>query len=830
MSPSKTLTTQALRQISFRENDEIIGESKGLNYWSHWIALGPVGLFSHFNRNENSVKVLDEQFKKAEAKDPQFDPLSLYPSLRELLELYTTRTAVGHAPPRIVMLMDEESKTRLTDIMLWLLTKSKHPINIRSDSRGSSLIELYRFSDSSSFTEVKQEFNYIRTSKTRRLPLLWADATQLNKSDFPYDYDTPGLHKNHHSDDAGERDSSKQLSRWALMASEGKASSLADFEEHSKTRQVPMLIFATPKEWEEAKAAHEEESNRGVFSKFTLNYQFLNTPWTLHPPGTDLATEEVKTLSRAPFSIDEQRVFPNLDPILHDAAHGTLASKPTILIVPDGISTLVSKMILNRWATSRSDPKDYWNFRNSKMQVYQMTDTNDTNSQHEILEVFDAMRGMAEYRKVVLLGNLSTVLRLGRPINGEDHKNTYIFRSEGTKSNLIEQNANGSNNTLYIHPHALWLTATEGKPIKPSSSKAWSLDKTKNRISTILIGTENEWQHLMTDASEEQKYIDFKKHFNIVHLESPTVEIKFRLLDQLFQRPEVKVLGYEFVFENSQGADARRHALYHVINRTDGIAMNMGHEPVETFIEVYTALKRVLLEDIELRRSRTISRNYLDRFFSKVFPLPLSLNTLEPDDYLVKLSQTEATIRKWREMNVGGPNELKRRIIGDILSQTRPAEPGRPVQSSIVFLGSTGTGKSYLMESLIPLLGLVPYDHRKPNNEDADVYLIKLQNVSSDAKVRGTEKVFVDDVIADIMDLLSQPKGSRSFLFFDYLHKAEDIEIYRKIMCLISLFFDAQKGMIQVKSKKGDVKKIPVQNITIMLTLNQEPDADTRRC
>ena len=376
-------------------------------------------------------------------------------------------------------------------------------------------------------------------------------------------------------------------------------------------------------------------------------------------------------------------------------------------------------------------------------------------------------------------------------------------------------------------PHMMWWIAAEGQSVQPRKKAGWSLKKAVERhVATILVGTEDELHRLETDMSFENKFFDLREHFEVVHLEAPDEQTKFQLVEQLFERPEVSSLGIRFALENDVGRDPRSQLIYHFINRIDQVAYDEKIEPTAAFVRAFIALKTALSEDLELRRHRLIDEKFIERLFTKVFPMPLKPEILEPTDPLNRLRDQDQSVRDLQAVGYEGSPDLKRRFFETILSQTRPTDTSRPIPNSQILFGGTSTGKTFLLESLFKMLNLVEYNPTRASNEEADFIIIKVQKLTAD-DTSDPDKMTVKEAITQVMDLMAQPKGVRAHIVFDDFHKATSKAVREKLSQFIAALFEAKNGMYVVKSKDGKRhREIPVQNLNIYMTIN--PAANER--
>lgn len=379
-------------------------------------------------------------------------------------------------------------------------------------------------------------------------------------------------------------------------------------------------------------------------------------------------------------------------------------------------------------------------------------------------------------------------------------------------------------------PHLLWWIASGGREIQANHSKAWKLGRGLHDDSAvILIGTEAELGLIESDMKFESKFFDLRDSFELVPLKSPDEKTKFRLLYSLFERPEIRSLGYSFEHLDLAPAEAQRQLLALFVNRIDQIARNENKEKTASFIRAFIALRRNLIEDIEWRRRRVLNMQSIEVFFRKVFPLPLNLEILPKEDPLVRVSQVDRTARDLQKNGYQGSVELKRRILETVLSQTRPTDGGRPIPNSQILFGGTSSGKTFLFKVLVETLGLVAYDPNRANNENADYIIVRVDSLTSKASSDPNKRT-VAQVQEDILDLISQPKGSRAWILIDDAHKYVDEAVAKELFGFLQYFFDCENGLLRAVKKGSamEIREVPVKNLNIFMTVNPPSDREVR--
>lgn len=640
-------------------------------------------------------------------------------------------------------------------------------------------------------------------------------------------------------EDPLSRDDDFKSSMMMVLSTEGDRIPKRQYKSRTQVpHKIPMLIVATPSEWKALNEHYQDEKELGVFDTFHLNTQFLTSSWSVWGPETGKASDEVKKAARAPISADEYGVFPNLEKLLTDLASKDKPAEHRFLVVPEELKALVRRLIMARWATDLKSLTGPWNRSNSDLALFSLSQ--DHLSQELVSENFEAMRGALRGRRPVLLADMQDILKIGR-LRSEDGENGGFLLKDpvGEKAGQTELGRetedNGDARPLSQQlPHMIWWLATEGRQVQPKATKGWQLkQEARPEIPTLILTTEKELDALHQEAKFEHKFIDFKEQFALTHMQKPSEEAKAVLIEDLFRRRDIASLQYEFKHENLDAEDARKQLVGLLVGKVEQISQLLRIESTYAFLKIYVALRRALIEDPELRQDRAIDSAYIFRLFAKVFPLPLSYEILTPTDPLIKLKDPEAAARGIQERGYEGPLDLKRQVVRNLTGHTRGGgDGGRKIPSSIVLIGDTGTGKTFLVETLIRYMGLKLYSYSKPYDDDAEAMIIRVMDLIEEDDPARPEKMSVKRVLEHASNFLASRNGWRGLLLFDDLHKATTPKILGQLMAFIQGLQEAQNGIVQVRRMapdgKGEPKEIPVRNLMLTLTLNPTKDRKKR--
>ncbi len=641
------------------------------------------------------------------------------------------------------------------------------------------------------------------------------------------------------SEESGESAEPKKVhgSPFLLLLTGGQDIGPARLDKPGALNSFPSIVIATPDEWRTAREFFPNE--QPVFDRFKVASEVLSSSWTLWSPDSDFATKSTKALNRAPSSREEHEVFPNLEKILMEMTDKTQPARHRILLVPDEIKSLVERLVLTRWASDSSAFSGPWNHTNPDLPLFQLSRTIPGAKEGEFREVkqddifdnFDSMRAIASTssRRPVLIGRMDEVARLGRP-TAIDADTSFAIRDHAQRgqSGTMDSGAvapSASSSERIRIPHALWWLMAEGQRVQPKKLERAPLPPTLN---SLLIGSERDWAILQSETEWESRF-GLAKSFEVIRLEAPSTEKRQELIQNLFNREEIRRLGYRCQLDAIEGAEAQRQIVSLVVNRAGQIARQHQLDDTAAFIRVYAELSRALTQDSRLRSEKLIDRFFVESLFSRIFPVPIALNSLPPDDFLHRLKNPVQAGVAIQALGYNSAIDLKTRVINTILGQTHGSTPGRPIPSSTILFGGTSTGKTFLFEIMVKYLGLKAYDPDIADNEDADYYIVKMRNLREKEDPTIPESRGVDAEIENIISFLAGPKGHRAFILFDDIHLAKSTDIYRKMMAFIESLFEAKDGYITVKRKGQDLRReIPVRNLNLFLTINPKRDKEIR--
>lgn len=619
-------------------------------------------------------------------------------------------------------------------------------------------------------------------------------------------------------------------SRMMVIAAEG-ARPTKNFFRTPHAKHISTLVLATPKEWRALHAAYPAEAEMGAFRGYNLNYQYLTASWTLWAPNSTRASKKVIDASKSPIGRDEFSVFPGLEKILVEAAAPQGTAKHKILVVPEELKPLVERLILSRWATENKELKSAWHFSNPKLTVSQIN-TDKGTTQEEVIENLETLKGALPHRQGVLLGDLAEIVKIGRPGISEGGRGYFVrdpavAKEQSTGLELPEETGDEPSANL-VHrqlPHLIWLLSTEGDRIQPKKNREWTLKHdVTNQIPMLLIASEKDMIQLNAATAFEQRFLKLEDQFEIESVTAPSPQVKYALIDQLFSRPEIASLLYNFQHESLSPQEARKTLIEIMVARVDSIARQQGLERTAAFLRAYSRLRLTLTEDTQLRQDRLINRSFFERLYRRVFSMPLSLDILPTNDPLRNLADPEMAAIRLQEMGYEGSPDVKRRVIETVNSQTQGADEGRPVPSTVILYGETSTGKTFLFKKVIEMLNLKVYDYDKPNDDSVGAFIFKPKELLDEKDPANPHKMSVQEAIDHWLHFLTLPQGWRSFTLIDDLDKGSPAVRKALVTAMATVLDDRSKYVRAKRLKTGEIVEVPVRNLNLWLTMNPQPN------
>jgi GTPase SAR1 family protein len=255
--------------------------------------------------------------------------------------------------------------------------------------------------------------------------------------------------------------------------------------------------------------------------------------------------------------------------------------------------------------------------------------------------------------------------------------------------------------------------------------------------------------------------------------------------------------------------------------QAESLSSASGARLFEGFMRALNILATELTSNPKFRAKKVIDRALIETALSKVFSMPLSLNLLEEDDPLKILSRPDAAFL-WQQTGYQGPLALKKKVIKNILNQLT-ADEEKHVPSSMIVYGDSGSGKSYLFQTLVKMLRLKLYnisgDHQE--NSDSTAFFLSLNQVR-DPEIKGAgnaeleSMINLEDAASALEKFLSLPNGHRGFIWLDDVHLASPkVKTY---------FLKRMRTLLEnptyTATVDGDAVERPTRNLFIGISMN----------
>lgn len=376
---------------------------------------------------------------------------------------------------------------------------------------------------------------------------------------------------------------------------------------------------------------------------------------------------------------------------------------------------------------------------------------------------------------------------------------------------------NVSTSTEERAPHPLYLVAAGG----PVSLREFRADPPAAKTSVFVLATPEDMQRLNSQAQVEIEN-GLLKAFEIREIKDPDYPAMSNSIQQIFALPDIAEMEFSFgAKEIKIGVDldqaaSRQSVIDFAVSRFSALQKERKSSLFEDFMRFRRDFALALLSDKEVRSTRVINKFFIERVLSQVFNIPMNLAALPPDDPLKVMAAPDALLRL-QDAGYAGPFPLKARARNVILAQTRP-DTGKQMPSSMMIWGETGSGKTFLFQSIVAMLKLKVYDfHDDRSAETAQAIHINVGKLADGANKEGnnSDNMTADQAIEHLEQFLSGPMGYRGFILIDDVHASSN-KVKGKILNWIRTLQEAPDGMYTTAS---GVKR-PVRNIVLMLTFN----------
>lgn len=492
-----------------------------------------------------------------------------------------------------------------------------------------------------------------------------------------------------------------------------------------------------------------------------------------------------------------------------------------LLVVPEALRDLVWDFVLSR-ATSEKleNSENRFNTSNRNLNLQLIDEKRASQVQYFAnLDLWTKMARTEPNERNFLIARVDELVSWkGESEDGEAAEISFKIReiSAGSSTDLSPM----TTSRLDRAPHPLYLLAAG----KPMSLKEFRAEKPKPDASMIVLATPEELKALEDRAGAEIEH-GMLDAFKIQEIKDPDHESMALSITSIFSHPDVKSLGFKFSAERIKDEKFNSNESFDVvidyaISRFAYFVTEKKEPIFESFMRFRAAFANSVLTDKEARRSRVLDKHFVERVLTKVFDIPMNLQTLPADDPMRILSEQRALL-KWQEAGYAGPFDLKASMRDTIVSQTR-ADAGKPIPSSIILFGNTGAGKTYAFKTLVKMLGLKMYDFNATENPDAQAIILNVGQLLERSGQNRDGNMDADQAIAHLEKFLSGPNGYRGWILIDDVHAAKD-SVKAKVVSWLRSIFESQDGMYSF-SQTGTRR--PIRNLNIFLTLNPTADQD----
>lgn len=758
----------------------------------------------------------------------------LFPLLMESLEAAADPTKPAQ---RRVVLVHEKLKKSLmrTVVGRWIERDAK-----RLWSSVNERLRLHAFHPKrASQPLVLENLEALANSPTGSRAVLLADAEELFDAgrvdvvgdEVPVRIDLPSMEEG-----TDPESITPHLLYW--MGTDGESVPLPQLSPPPPPR-FSQIIFATPEEWAQLKEEAGPEMAAGLEQRFTLDRNHLYSDWKIWSPDTGHAVSRVREVAKRAMTGFESDIFPSLAALLDEAATPSKPAEHRVLIVPAPLKQAVGDLMFQQWV--RGERGQRWSQKNRHLELAYF-DSGVTNAnQTSILSNLDVLRATPANKRAILVTEIDKVAT--RPASSGDEPfelNETVIEGGGVTL---------SGSSRSFPPHMLYLLATEGRRLSFEEFEQETPGE-HNKVGMLLVGTEEEWESLQRDLGQENR-IGLADRFKVERLDPPSEETRKKLLRRVLDRPEIASIRYSFdasgVVQQDKLAEISSDEqldklLAFAVSRCQGLASQNGKEPISSFLDFVAVFGKSLIEDETIRRRRTLDRAAIERLFSKIFPMPINVTTLPPEDPLRRLQSPNFAF-EWQGAGYESSIELKAKVVKTLLAQTRP-DPVRKIPSSVILYGESRSGKTYLFETLCKTLGLKRYDYSRPKDPNAQALVINVGKLRPDPEGKekkgnnddrdddrlppASESMTVSEAVRHLHNFLKLPNGYRGHILFDDVHQAPE-KVRSQIITLLRTLFESDRGLYRIPNADGSVEEVQVRNLSLYMTLNPTDDQERRR-
>jgi hypothetical protein len=346
-------------------------------------------------------------------------------------------------------------------------------------------------------------------------------------------------------------------------------------------------------------------------------------------------------------------------------------------------------------------------------------------------------------------------------------------------------------------------------------------------LPAIIIASEKEWGNLINYEAKLEASYGLSKHFEVEALPAPNVQTQRDLIASVFQSREVSRLEYKFSADridanakNLSDAEAMDRLIYYIITRVEALSRDQGRNHLMSLADVIHKMKRILLQDEKSRQRKVVDRIFVEQVLSRVFSMPLTIDTLPEKDPLVILNSPEILMQLQTKGDYPGPFPLTRQVVDVILGQTRKSTT-RPIPATIILYGESGTGKTGMFMALVKVLGLQLYDFNFPEgderNNSAQAFIMPISKLT-DAENPPPGLINVDEALRHYEHFLTRPFGYRGFTLLDDAHGANE-KVRAKVFARVRSLLD--EGVVKATSPFDDIsEEFSARNMTMFMTFN----------